>query len=197
MIDGAHAPGQIPLDLHALGVDFYGGNCHKWMCAPKGAGFLYARKPVQPLLDPLVVSWGWPGSFIEVQQRQATRDIAAYLAVPAAIEFQEAHDWPAVRRACHGLAQHARAVLSEISGLPALFPDSPEFYAQMACVPFSSAEPDAVRRRLWLEQNIEVPVTSWNGRALVRVSIQAYNTEVDVAALAAALRAEVRAAPAG
>ena len=121
VVDGAHAPGQIPVDLHALGVDFYGGNCHKWMCAPKGAGFLYARREVQPLLEPLVVSWGWPGSFVDVQQRQATRDIAAYLAVPAAIEFQQAHDWPAVQRACHALAQHARSILADIGGLPPLF----------------------------------------------------------------------------
>ncbi len=197
VIDGAHAPGQIPLDLHALGADFYGGNCHKWMCAPKGSGFLYARRDVQPLLDPLVVSWGWPGSFVDVQQRQATRDIAAYLSVPAAIEFQQAHDWPAVQRACHALAQHARAVLAGLSGLPPLFPDSPEFYAQMACVPFPIADPDALRRRLWTEQKIEVPVTSWNGRALVRVSIQAYNTEADVDALAEALRPAVGGAAAG
>jgi isopenicillin-N epimerase len=188
VIDGAHAPGQIPLDLHELGADFYGGNCHKWMCAPKGSGFLYARRELQPLLEPLIVSWGWPGSFIEVQQRQGTRDIAAYLAVPSAIDFQEAHDWPAVRDACHALARHARSLLAEIGGMRPLIPDSPEWYAQMACVPFPFPDAEAARTRLWTERKIEVPVMSWNGRALVRVSIQAYNTEADVDALAAGLR---------
>src|SRR5712691_10980583 len=104
VIDGAHAPGQIPLHLADLGADFYVGNCHKWMCAPKGSGFLYARRDRQSLLAPLVVSWGWPSGFVEEQQRQGTRDIAAFLSVPAAIEFLREHNWPAVQRACHALA---------------------------------------------------------------------------------------------
>ena len=90
VVDGAHAPGQIPVNLDQIGADFYSANCHKWMCAPKGAAFLYARREAQPLLSPLVVSWGWrqgvpgPSPFIDEQQRQGTRDIAAWLAVPAA-----------------------------------------------------------------------------------------------------------------
>src|SRR3954447_5556560 len=93
MIDGAHAPGQVPVDLHGLGVDFYGGNCHKWLCSPKGAGFLYARREVQHLLEPVIVSWGWEardpsGSrFIDENEFQGTRDFAASLAVPDAIQF--------------------------------------------------------------------------------------------------------------
>ena len=93
VIDGAHAPGQIPLDLEMLGADFCVGNCHKWMCAPKGSAFLYARHEMQPLLQPLVVSWGWqsekpgPSRFIDEQEWQGTRDIAAYLAVPTPIAF--------------------------------------------------------------------------------------------------------------
>src|SRR5215207_9153073 len=122
VIDGAHAPGQIPVDLHGLGVDFYGGNCHKWLCSPKGAGFLYARREVQHLLDPLVVSWGWqardpgPSRFIDEQERQATRDFSAYLAVPAAIEFQAANDWDRVRNECHELARWTASEVAELTG---------------------------------------------------------------------------------
>ncbi len=94
IVDGAHAPGQIPLDLLEVGADFYAGNLHKWLCAPKGAGFLYARREVQDMLDPLVVSWGFqpdvpgPSRFIDYHEWWGTRDVAAFLSVPAAIQFQ-------------------------------------------------------------------------------------------------------------
>ena len=97
------------------GADIYTGACHKWLCAPKGAAFLYARPEVQPWLEPLVVSWGWetekpgPVPFVDWHEWQGTRDIAAYLSVPAAIEFQQGHDWDAVRRRCHALAVETRA----------------------------------------------------------------------------------------
>ncbi len=107
VIDGAHAPGQLPLNLDSLGSDFYGGNLHKWLCAPKGAGFLYARPEVQHLLKPLVVSWGYeaevpgPSKFVDHHEWWGTHDPAAFLSVPDAIEFQEKHDWDRVRAACH------------------------------------------------------------------------------------------------
>lgn len=187
VIDGAHAPGQIPVNLGALGADFYAGNCHKWMCAPKGSGFLHARREVQPLLTPLVVSWGWPSSFIEEQQWQGTRDVAAFLSVPAAIDFLRAHDWPAVREACHALAAEARRALVSLGGLPALSPDSPAWYAQMVSVPLPLSDAEAARTRLWTEFGVEAPIMSWNERSLLRVSVQGYNSRADVEALAAAV----------
>jgi isopenicillin-N epimerase len=186
VIDGAHAPGQIDLDLHALGVDFYGGNCHKWLCAPKGAGFLYARRELQHLLEPPVVSWGWqardpsPSRFVDEQEFHGTRDFAAHLAVPAAIEFQAAHDWPRVREECHALARWARSELSELTGLPPLTADSPSWYAQMATIPLPPGDDAVLKRRLYDEYLIEAPVVVWRGQRHVRISVQGYNTAADV-----------------
>ena len=119
-IDGAHAPGQIPLDLDAIGADFYVGNCHKWLCAPKGSAFLHARTEHHSMLDATVISWGYAQGtgghsgfdaylgktlFERRMQWQGTRDISAWLAVPAAVDFQHRHDWPAMRTGCHALAK--------------------------------------------------------------------------------------------
>jgi isopenicillin-N epimerase len=196
IVDGAHAPGQIDLDLNALGADFYMGNCHKWLCAPKGAGFLHARRDRQPLLKPLVVSWGYEAEEPGISPFQdyfgwvGTDDPAAYLSVPAALQFQREHDWPRVRAACHALAREARTRVGELTGLPQICPDSPEWYAQMAAMPLPMAPGVArreVHRRLWEEYGVEVPISDWRGRRFVRVSIQAYNTPADVDRLLDAL----------
>jgi isopenicillin-N epimerase len=205
VIDGAHALGQIPLDLAALGADFYTGNCHKWLCAPKGAAFLHARREMQSLLEPLVVSWGWrsetpgPSRFIDEQQWQGTRDIAAYLSVPAAIQFQADHHWPRVQAHCHALVQAARQAIGSLTGLAPLTPDSPSWYAQMVTLPLPAGADGrrpadtqhpaakALQRRLYDEFAIEVPILAWRERPFVRVSIQAYNTQADVDALVTAL----------
>jgi isopenicillin-N epimerase len=193
VIDGAHAPGQIPLGLRALGADFYVGNCHKWMMTPKGSAFLYARRDAQSLLEPLVVSWGWdaiepgPSSFIDHHQWQGTNDIAAYLSVPAAIRFMEAHDWPAVRAECHELLRIAHRRICHLAGQEPITPDSSDWFAQMAAFPLPACDGEELKRRLYDEHAIEVPIIEWNGRQLVRVSIQGYNTPADVKALAGAL----------
>lgn len=195
VIDGAHGPGQIPLALEELGADFYVGNCHKWMMTPKGSAFLYARRDVQPLLEPLVVSWGWdavepgPSPFIDHHQWQGTNDIAAYLSVPAAIRFMETHQWPRVRERSHDLLQAARREIAEITNLPPIAPDSGEWYAQMAAFPLPRCDTELVKRRLYDEFHIEVPIVTWNERPLVRVSLQGYNTPADVGVLTGALRA--------
>lgn len=185
VIDGAHAPGHIPVDLRALDADFYAGNCHKWLCAPKGSGFLYARPEFHQQIEPPSISWGWADgdSLVNRMQQQGTRDIAAFLSVPAAIEFQRAHHWDAVRAACHALASDLRERLSELSGLPPLSPDSPEWYAQMFTAPLPACDAEVVKRRLYDEYGVEVPVMERNGGQQVRVSIQGYNTPADAARL--------------
>lgn len=200
VVDGAHAPGQIPLELTALGADFYAGNCHKWLGSPKGAGFLYARRELQHLLEPLVVSWGWEPArtnllsldgdtsrFVLENEWQGTRESAAYLSVPAAIEFQADHDWPRVRAECHELLREARRRIEELTGLPGICPDSQEWYAQMAAFPLPACDGAALQRRLYDEYRVEVPIIEWNGRQLVRVSVQGYNTQEDILALTQAL----------
>ena len=194
VIDGAHAPGQIDLNLQALGADFYSGNLHKWLMTPKGSAFLYARPEVQHLVEPLVVSWGWqsdrpgPSHFIDEQEYQGTRDIAAYLAVPAAIQFMRANDWPQVRRHCHELVRDARARVSALTNLGPIVPDDAAWFNQMASLPLPRLDVDVLKRRLYAEFKIEIPIIAWNDRCFARISVQGYNTQSDVDALVAALQ---------
>src|SRR5881628_2364797 len=117
LVDGAHAPGMLPLDLGALGAAYYAGNCHKWLCAPKGAGFLHARREAQPILEPLAVSWDWPADAWAERHRWAgTHDPSPHLAVAAAIDFQAEHEWDAVRARCHVLAARAARELGDRFG---------------------------------------------------------------------------------
>jgi len=194
LIDGAHAPGQIPLDLNALQVDFYTGNCHKWMLAPKGSAFLYTHPSVQHLVEPLVVSWGYhaeqsSGSrYTDYLQWTGTRDPAAHLTVPAAIGFMDEYDWPAQQKGCHALLQKALEGISEITGLPPIYPLDSDFYAQMGAVPLPECDTTLLKNRLYDEYSIEIPITKIDSRTFIRVSIQAYNTAKDVDQLLHALK---------
>jgi isopenicillin-N epimerase len=198
VVDGAHAPGQIPLALDDLGADFYSGNCHKWLCAPKGSGFLYARPERQEMLDPLIISWGWrsrdPGvsPFQDYFEWTGTHDPAAYLSVPAAIQFQAEHDWPAVRDACHALVDEAQRRISELTGLPPISPDGLEWWGQMRAIPLPKNESvtvEALKARLWNDYQIEIPIHDHGDYRLLRLSIQAYNSPADVDRLVEALNA--------
>lgn len=181
VIDGAHGPGQLPLVLARLGADFYAGNCHKWLCSPKGAGFLYARPERQELLDPLVVGWGYRESEHALRHDwQSTHDPAAYLAVPAAIEFAREHGRPVE---CRELLQTGSRQLAAAG----FDPFAPEQSLQMATFRLPACDPEEVERRLFGEFLIEVPVRDWNGQPLVRVSIAPYNTREDLNRLEAAL----------
>ncbi len=181
VVDGAHAPGQIDLDLETIGADVYAGNCHKWMCAPKGSAFLYARAEAQALIDPIVVSWDWAegAAFHEQHRWQGTRDPSAFLAVPAAIAFQAEHDWPAIRTRCHTLLERVR---DEV----ALEPLTAEF-VQMLGFRLPVTDGAAFKRDLYERHRVEVPVVETRDGWTMRVSIQGYNDEDDVDALLAAL----------
>jgi len=190
VIDGAHAPGQLDLDMEKIGADFYGGNCHKWLSSARGAGFLYARPERQHLLEPLVVSHGWdrevPGDsrFQDYFTSVGTIDPAAYLSVPAAIDFQQQNDWPEVRQACHLLLQETEQRILELSGLPPISPES--MWAQMRVV-LLPGKVEAYQR-LWEEDRIIVPVGQHGGQPGVRISVQAYNTPAHLDTLVRALQ---------
>ena len=182
IVDGAHAPGQVPLDLGSLGADIYAGNCHKWMCAPKGAGFLWARPEHQSWIEPLVVSWGHRdgADFAERHGWAGTRDPAAYLTVPRAIELHATFDLEGART----LADESERRLGElgyprVSGVPSPF---------MRAVQLPDGDPDELWARLYEEFRIEAPVYEWGGKRLLRVSIGPYNDEEDVERLVSALR---------
>jgi isopenicillin-N epimerase len=181
IVDGAHAPGQVELDLEAIGADVYCGNCHKWMCGPKGSGFLYVRPELHQRIDPSVVSWDWEDGapFADVHRWQGTRDPSAYLAVPDAIDFQHDHDWPEVRAGSHLLLERARELLP-------LEPLTDRFVQMLG---FRIDHPDAagLTRRLYAEHRVEVPVFESAGDWVLRVSAQAYNDEEDIDVLTEAL----------
>lgn len=202
LIDGAHAPGQIPLDLQALGADFYTGNAHKWLCAPKGSAFLHARPEHHERLHATVTSWGYAEavtghsgfdaylgrSTLERRlQWQGTRDIAAWLAVPAAIAFHRRPDVAARRAGCHARAVALMHRVAARTGLPPIAAD--DHFAQMVPLPVHTDDGDALRRRLFDRHRIEVPVTRHGDRHFVRVSVQVYNADADLARLEEALAA--------
>lgn len=192
VIDGAHVPGHLPLDLGALGADIYTGNCHKWLCAPRGAGFLYVHPDHQDWLEPDVMSWGWHDAapFAERHQWQGTRDVAAYLSVPAAIDFQRRHDWASIQARCHDLAIYAMHRVCEMTGqMPYAMP---RFFGQMVVAPLPpDCDPIALKQTLINVHRVEVPVTTQGNRHFLRISIAAYNTPADVEALLKALRASL------
>ncbi|MCS6993849.1 MAG: aminotransferase class V-fold PLP-dependent enzyme [Anaerolineales bacterium] len=192
VIDAAHAPGQIPLDLQALGADVVFGNLHKWMMSPKGAAFLYVRPEVQPMLEPLVVSWGYgktspagnASRFVDLFQWTGTHDPAAALSVPAAIQFMYEQDWDTVRQDCHILLVEAIKQVCSLTGLPMLYPLEGGFFSQMAIAPLPlETNLSLLKTRLYDEHRVEVPLIAWNGHQFVRISIQGYNTPEDVSAL--------------
>ena len=197
IVDGAHVPAHVPLDLATLECDIYTGALHKWMCAPKGCSFLWVRPEVQALLQPLVVSWGWESDhpsgsrFIDHHEWQGTRDLSPFLAVGAALDFVESHDWPAVQAAGHALALETRRRVDELTGLAPICPEwsiDHQWIGQLAAIRMpADTDVVALKARLFDEHRIEVPVHRWADQPLLRVSFTAHNTRADADALLAAL----------
>ena len=196
LVDGAHAPGQIKLDLQEIGADFYTGNCHKWMMAPKGSAFLHIRPEFQDFIQPLVVSWGWgencpyesDSRLQAVLEWWGTKDPAAYYSVPAAIRFQEEHRWDAVRARCREMLTGLLTKIEEMSGQPSIYSANRNNYTQLgaALLPPDS-QPEGLQSWLYKNYRIEIPVIHWENQWLIRPSVQGYNTQEDLDLLVEAL----------
>lgn len=204
LVDGAHAPGMIPLNLEELGATYYTGNCHKWLCAPKGAGFLYVRRDKQDAIKPTTISHGANSPRSDKSRFQlefdwmGTVDPSAYLCVPVAIDFMGSlldGGWPELMAKNHALALAGRQILLDKLDLPQPCPD--EMVGSMAVVQLTNVEFNAVgksgisplQEALWEIFKIEVPVIPWPdaNQQLVRISAQFYNTLPQYEYLAKAL----------
>ena len=192
VVDGAHAPSQVALDLDALGADYFAGNAHKWLGAPKGAGFLHVRPERQDRVDAAVVGWGYQEgtTFSERIEAQGTRDPAPWLAVPAAVAFQAERGWDEVTDRCRRLAREARRELCDLLGTEPLAPDS--MVAQMAAVRLPRPAP-GLSERLFARHRIEIPVTQDGKGDLLRLSVAGYTTRDEIDRLLAALPRELDA----
>jgi isopenicillin-N epimerase len=194
LVDGAHAPGQVPLDLRTLGADWYVGNCHKWLMAPKGAAFLWAAPARQAGLHPVTISHGYGQGFIAAFDWTGTRDPTACLAVPDAIAFHTRLGGPALMARNRALAIEATALLARHLDTEAGAASA--FAGAMGVVrlPLGDEATDAcalaIRARL-LDASCDAPVHALGGALWLRLSAQAYNEAADyvrLAELAAALR---------
>ncbi len=193
LVDGAHAPGFLPLDVQAIGAAYYAGNLHKWVCAPKGAGFLYVRENRRIGVHPAIISHGansprrdrsrfllefdWTGTF----------DPSPWLCVPDALRFMGGllpGGWISLVQRNHELALEARDLLCAALGIAEPAPD--EMLGCMAAIPLPECDAQALQDRLLFEHGIEVPLMPWPS-PLLRVSAAVYNTRADYERLADAL----------
>ncbi len=184
LIDGAHAPGMVPLDLQTLGATYYTGNCHKWLCAPKGAGFLWVQRDQRPWIRPLIISHGANSPRADRSRFwlefdwTGTADFTPYLCVPTAITTMATRlpgGWSGIYQRNHDLALQARDYLCQIWGLVPPAPD--DLIGAMVSLPLPLGLPADVYDRLWHEFRIEVPIIPWQAPypCLIRISAQLYN----------------------
>jgi isopenicillin-N epimerase len=212
LVDGAHAPGMVPLNLDRLGAAYYTGNCHKWLCAPKGTALFHVRRDKQPFIRPLTISHGANSArkdrsrFLIEFGWQGTFDPSAWLSAPEAIRFLGSllpGGWPAVMAANRALALAARKILCTRLGVPEPCPE--ELIGALAAVPIPDAAPDALARLPFNEYplqdalrekyRIEVPLISWPAppKRVLRISAQVYNSLPQYEFLAEKLGQELRA----
>jgi isopenicillin-N epimerase len=193
LVDGAHAPGMIDLDVPGLGAAYYAGNLHKWVCAPKGAAFLWVRADRRDRVHPNTISHFLGKGFAAEFAWQGTRDITAWLAARDAIAFMDGFGWPRVRAHNHALAAWAQAALCAQLGVAPASDAGGAMLGSMCTVALPAAvrerhaAPAALQAALYDRHRIEVPVVDWGGRWWIRASCQLYNAPEQYERLAQAV----------
>jgi len=199
IIDGAHAPAQVKLSLSELNPDIYVGACHKWMCSPKGVSFLYASDSIKDSIDPIVISWGYKdqmfnekSKFINNHQWQGTNDLSAYFTIPEVVNFLTTKKWDKIAQECHNLIIQAKDRFDDINSSCEPTSRNNEHLGQMLSFKLNQSskfldlikqDPGKIvelQKTIFSKTNIHIPIIWWNNLALMRISIQAYNSKSDV-----------------
>lgn len=186
IVDGAHIPGHIPLNLHEIKADFYTGTLHKWLLGPKGSTFLYVNKNFQNRLEPLIISWGYEAAkptkskFLEENEMQGTRDSSAFLTAPAIKNFFEENEMEQRQAECRKVVLEQYPQFCELLRTEPLSPVTEEFLGQMCSIPIKTENPVALKETLYNDYKIEIPVMFARDQTYLRISYQVYNTIDDL-----------------
>ena len=194
IIDGAHVPGHIDLNIKDLDPDVYVGACHKWMCSPKGISFLYVKKNIQSSIDPLIVSWGYESDtpthsqFLDYHQWQGTKDMSAYAIIPEVIDFLKQYNWKEKSKKCRELNIWAKEKINHLLKKDELSHN--KFLGQMSSVYIDKEITLDFHINFYKKHKIQIPFMLWNKKSLMRISIQVYNSKEDVNKLLEALKTD-------
>ena len=205
IIDGAHVPGHIDLNLNTLNADFYSGNCHKWMMSPKGAAFMWSSSKYKNYLDPLIVSHGWNkknksinqkgalgnSRFIDMFEYNGTKDPAAWLSVPASIRYINNIKNKKLFKTQSNVLYEYALKLSKIFKIP-LLADRKFLPPLMISLPIPKVNELEFQRKLYKNYNIEIPIIPWEDKSFARISYQLYNSKKDLEKLEYALKKLLR-----
>ena len=195
LVDAAHSPGHVDVDIDALNPDFWVGNLHKWLCAPKGCAVLYVSVPYREVIHPGVISYGYGGGLHKEFSWVGTLDPTPWFCAPLAIEMHEDQGGAEFRAAHHRLVQRGREVVASAIDFDLPHPDDPSLYGAMASIllPCDTVEAEALFAALRNIDKIEVPIFIWDNRAWLRISgYAAFNTPDQYVILADALKARLQ-----
>ena len=199
IIDGAHVPGHIKLDIRDIDPDIYVGACHKWMCSPKGVSFLYVNKNYQKNIEPLVISWGWKdksfskeSEFINWHQWQGTNDLSSYLTIPVILDFFKKNNWNKVSLDCKKLILETKNHFHDLNSKCIPTSNNSKHLGQMLSFKVNQdsnlikvlkndfTKIPEIQKIIFNQSKIYMPIIIWNDEIFMRVSIQAYNSKKDI-----------------